>query len=102
DYLNEVGGITRNADRKGMYIIRADGTVVSNESNEFIDMIHWDSDRNRFAAGGLYLENIYPGDTVIVPTETKFPIPWRPLIKDITQIIFQTLATVAIIDNLGD
>jgi polysaccharide export outer membrane protein len=99
-YLSEVGGLTKNADKKGIYIIRADGTVVSNETNEFADMVHWDSSRNRFSVGGIYVEGIYPGDTVIVPTETKFPIPWRPLIKDITQIIFQSLSTVAIINNL--
>jgi protein involved in polysaccharide export with SLBB domain len=102
DYLFEVGGLTRNADKKGVYVIRADGTVVSNEMNQFLNMVHWYKSRTRFARGGIYIENIYPGDTIVVPTETKFPIPWRPLIRDITQIIFQAISTVAIIDNLGD
>jgi len=36
----------------------------------------------------------------VVPTELKVPIMWRPLIKDVVQIIFQSIATAVLAKRL--
>jgi len=36
----------------------------------------------------------------VVPIEVKAPLMWRPLLRDITQIIFQSLATAVMAQNL--
>jgi len=56
DYLKKAGGPARSADRSHMFVIRADGSVVSNKTTP-----------NLFAKGfdGLPM---FPGDTLIVPT----------------------------------
>ena len=59
DYLRNAGGPNRNADRKQVFIIRADGSVVS---RQYLDHTLWTDDRfNR--------EVIYPGDTIVVPEQ---------------------------------
>jgi protein involved in polysaccharide export with SLBB domain len=54
-YLNQAGGPNRDADRKHVFIVRADGAVVSKEASKSF----WG---NTFAD-----ENINPGDTIVVP-----------------------------------
>jgi protein involved in polysaccharide export with SLBB domain len=56
DYLKKAGGPARSADRSHMFVIRADGSVVSNKSTP-----------NLFAKGFDTLP-MSPGDTLIVPT----------------------------------
>jgi len=59
DYLRTAGGPNRNADRKQIFIIRADGSVVS---RQYLDHTLWTDDKfNR--------EVIYPGDTIVVPEQ---------------------------------
>jgi polysaccharide export outer membrane protein len=54
-YLNDAGGATRDADRKHIYVLRADGTVVNAESGE------------RHRHGGLDAMLLLPGDAIVVP-----------------------------------
>ena len=56
-YLRTAGGPNRNADRKQIFIIRADGSVVS---RQYLQHTLWTEDS---------FENqvIYPGDTIVVP-----------------------------------
>jgi polysaccharide export outer membrane protein len=49
--LHQAGGPTRFADRDRMFLIRADGSVVS-----------------RATHSGFESLTVYPGDTVVVPT----------------------------------
>lgn len=59
DYLRNAGGPNRNADRRQIFIIRADGSVVS---KQYLNRTLWADDKfNR--------ETIYPGDTIIVPEQ---------------------------------
>ncbi|HEY2470122.1 MAG TPA: SLBB domain-containing protein [Terracidiphilus sp.] len=59
EYLRNAGGPNRNADRKQIFIIRADGSVVS---RQYLDHNLWTDDKfNR--------EVIYPGDTIVVPEQ---------------------------------
>jgi hypothetical protein len=56
DYLDLAGGASRFADQSHMFVIRADGSVVS-----------------KTAAGSIFARNIeslrmFPGDTLVVPT----------------------------------
>jgi polysaccharide export outer membrane protein len=57
DYLKKAGGPTRSADKSHMFVIRADGSVVSRSSGTSV----------LFAKGFESLQ-MYPGDTLIVPT----------------------------------
>ena len=54
-YLKLAGGPNRDADRKHVFIVRADGAVLSKEASTSF----WG---NTFAD-----ENINPGDTIVVP-----------------------------------
>jgi protein involved in polysaccharide export with SLBB domain len=57
-YLRTSGGPNHNADRRQMFIIRADGSVVS---RQYLPHTIWESDEfDRLP--------IYPGDTIVVPT----------------------------------
>jgi protein involved in polysaccharide export with SLBB domain len=54
-YLNDAGGATREADQKRIFVIRADGTVVSRQS------------RNSHSHGSYGNLKLLPGDAVVVP-----------------------------------
>jgi hypothetical protein len=92
-YLNKTGGPTENAEVGQMYIIRADGTVVSKGGESWFG-VSWNSEENRWASGGnLEDTRLYPGDTVLVPQKMVRPSYMRD-IKDITQIVYQ-IAVIA-------
>ncbi len=80
DYLALSGGLTRRADRKLIYIVRANGSVVSRP-------------RSRWFGRGKNTE-IRPGDTIVVPLDTD---RMRPLTfwGNVTQILYQGAIAVA-------
>ncbi len=86
-YLQLAGGMDRNADRKHIFVIRADGSVVSRASLNRI----WDDDFNRLP--------LYPGDTLVVPGKTVRPTALRGLL-DWTQIFSQLAIGAAAVDVL--
>ena len=90
DYLDMVGGVGKNADRKNIYVIKANGRVVSLQS----------VGRSFLLWSGLEDYQLSEGDTIVVPTELKIPIAWRPMIKDIVQIIFQSISTAVLAKRL--
>jgi protein involved in polysaccharide export with SLBB domain len=62
-YLRQAGGPTAMADRKGIFVIRADGSIVSGSGSMF--------------GGGVERAELRPGDMVVVPEKiyafsTKF------------------------------
>ncbi len=97
-YLKEVGGLKENAKKDDLYIIKANGRVIS-KRNFDSDLFDWQDDKLVFGKD-FYSMKLEQGDTIVVPTETKVPILWRPLIKDITQIIFQALSTAVLAKRL--
>ena len=54
DYLSQAGGATRNADSGSVYLLRADGSVMSKQQGGWL----W---------GSVESERIMPGDAIVVP-----------------------------------
>src|SRR4029077_2295598 len=57
-YLSHAGGATGLANKKAIFIIRADGSVVSGGSG--------------LISGGVLSSSIGPGDTIVVPEKATF------------------------------
>lgn len=53
-YLRQAGGLTRSGDKKSMFILRADGSVVGDGKLTVFDQ-------------GILGTRMYPGDSIIVP-----------------------------------
>jgi len=88
NYLSRVGGPTENAEEDQMYIIRANGTVVSKKSTSW------------FVFGKRFKNvRLYPGDTLLVPQKVVQPNYLRD-VKDITQILYQIAVTTGVIVTL--
>jgi protein involved in polysaccharide export with SLBB domain len=70
-YLEQAGGITANGNRKGMFVIRADGSVIAAKNNRTL----W--------SGDPLDAELMPGDVVVVPD--KVPKVgtrnWTPLMQ---------------------
>ncbi|WP_457679904.1 SLBB domain-containing protein [Thermovibrio sp.] len=102
EVIKLAGGLTRDADKRNIFVIKANGTTVS--AGEGGSLISWDSSKKRFIWGSsesnILNYKLQPGDAVIVPTEIRVPIMWRPLIKDVVQIIYQSALTVYTISRL--
>ena len=104
DYLAMAGGLTKDADKENIFVIKADGSVVSSSNlNRGKD---WDG-RNLPEWGkpaeyatGILDYRLKPGDAIIVPTKVHVPTMWRPLIKDVMQIIYQGAITIYTITKL--
>ncbi|MFN7695273.1 MAG: SLBB domain-containing protein [Burkholderiales bacterium] len=78
-YLKQAGGPTRNADEEGVFVLRADGSVISNRASGGSGW--WSSDTvQRLTA--------LPGDTIFVP-EQMDKITWTQSLRDWTQILSQ-------------
>jgi protein involved in polysaccharide export with SLBB domain len=64
-YLSQAGGPTTMANKKSMFVIRADGSVVSNSGKSWI-------------SGGVGSAALRPGDTIVVPEKPYIPsAKWR-------------------------
>jgi protein involved in polysaccharide export with SLBB domain len=84
-YLNDSGGATRQADVKRIFLIRADGTVVSRQTHNN----HW--------SGNFEKIPLMPGDAIIVPPKLKTPGGFLESLPAITQILSQTALTGAMV-----
>jgi protein involved in polysaccharide export with SLBB domain len=81
DYLNSAGGATREADKKRVFVIRADGTVISKQVSG-----------SHFHAKFENLK-LLPGDAIVVPEKLK--TPGNRALQDTVQIISQGAITAA-------
>jgi protein involved in polysaccharide export with SLBB domain len=83
DYIAKSGGVTRKADMKKVYVVRADGSVLAQR-------------------GGLlsrrYDVAIQPGDTIVVPFDTE-RMPRLPFWQAVTQIIYNLAVSVAAVNS---
>lgn len=58
DYLQRAGGMTKDADTGSVYVVKADGTVVSRRQGNWL-------------FDGLQGEALMPGDTIVVPEKLE-------------------------------
>jgi len=90
-YIDLAGGYTENADKKRVYILKADGIAVRH-GGSFLGIL-WSKDSNRWELGSQELDS---GDTIVVPEKIE-RIAWMRNIKDITQILFQIAVTAGVL-----
>jgi protein involved in polysaccharide export with SLBB domain len=83
DYIRMSGGTTQNADTGRIYVVRANGSVVSGDSSAWF--------RNSKDA-------IRPGDTVVVPLNAQRMRP-LPLWTAVTTIIYNLAVAVAAVNS---
>lgn len=81
-YLNDAGGATREADQKRIFVIHADGTVVSRQS------------RNDHNHGNFEKLRLLPGDAIVVPEKLKVSSKMNDFLQ-VTQFMSQTALTAA-------
>ncbi|MCH9695887.1 MAG: SLBB domain-containing protein [Gammaproteobacteria bacterium] len=86
EYIALSGGLTRRADKKLIYIVRANGAVVSGKGSR------WFGRNNRV--------EIRPGDTIVVPLDTD---RMRPLTfwGNVTQVLYQAAIAVAAVQTFN-
>lgn len=77
-YINRSGGFTKSADKKQLYLIKADGSAV---------------------VGFLKLRDVDPGDTIIVPP--KYRVRDLSWITQLTTIASNTALTAAALTVIG-
>jgi protein involved in polysaccharide export with SLBB domain len=83
EYVSLSGGLTARADKGRIYVVRANGSVVANESSGW------------FSRGNA---DIRPGDTVVVPLEADRIRPLT-LWTAVTTIIYNLAVAVAAINS---
>ena len=94
-YLRRVGGMTKEADKKQVSVIKADGSVISRQQGK-AKLVFWDSDNNGWIFGGFMNTELEPGDTIVVPRKLDRYL-WLKTTKDITQIVFQIAVAAGVV-----
>ena len=87
DYIALSGGLTRRADKKLIYVVRASGAVIASNQSKW------------FGRGGSV--EIQPGDTIVAPLETDRIRPisfWT----QVTQILYQGAIAVAAVKTFNN
>jgi protein involved in polysaccharide export with SLBB domain len=96
-YLNMVGGPSESAEEGQIYVVKANGAVISKAQSSFFGSVNWDSDAKRWTMGRSFGSvALDPGDTVIVPKKIE-EYPWLRITKDITQIAYQIAVAAGVI-----
>jgi len=94
-YLQKVGGMTEDANKKQLSIVRADGSVVSN-AQKTATKVAWDPSHNQWVFGSFMNTTLNPGDTIVVPRKMdKFF--WLKTTKDISQILFNAALATGVV-----
>ena len=75
DYLDQAGGPTKDADKSSIYVLRANGSVMSKRQGGWLST-------------SLDSARLMPGDSIVVPEELDKTSIMRNL-KDISQILYQ-------------
>ena len=73
-YINRVGGLSKEADKKEVHLVKADGSAVSSFTN---------------------IRDVEPGDSIIVPPKAEEKIRTLPTIRDVVQILGSALLGLA-------
>ena len=86
DYISLSAGVTKRSDQSAIYIVRANGSVTT------LDSSWW-----RFSESSQ--ESLRAGDSIVVPVDSQHKeslAQWR----EVTQIIYQGMVSVAALANL--
>jgi len=88
EYIDLSGGLTRRADKKSIYVVRANGAVIA-------------GGRSKWFGRRQHNLDIWPGDTIVVPLDTE---RMRPLTfwGNVTQVLYQSAISVAAIKTLNN
>ena len=84
DYIGRSGGLTLNAAKKQVYVVRANGAVLGGNQSS------WFNSGRRI--------NIEPGDTIVVPLDTQ-RVSKLQLWTNVTQVIFNLAIAVAAVNS---
>ena len=87
DYLAQAGGPTKDADKSSLYVLRADGSVISKQQGGWF-------------GGRFNGARMNPGDAIIVPEDLE-KLSWTKELKDWTQIFYQFALGVVGLKVLG-
>ena len=88
DYLNQSGGIKSTADKRGIYVVKANGEVLMPSRGFF-----------KFRSANA---NIGPGDTIVVPLDTDdSKINGVALLAEVSTIIYQLSLGAAAINSFS-
>jgi hypothetical protein len=82
-YIGKSGGYTQRADKKRVYVVKVDGSVVAQAGNAWFDVGSTDID---------------PGDTVVVPLDAERMRP-LPLWQAVTTIIYNLAIAAAAVNS---
>ena len=88
DYLAQAGGLRREADRDSIFVLRADGSVVSRGQSGFL-------------LSSLERMTPMPGDAIVVPEDFQ-RTTWTKDLRDWTQIFYQFGLGAAALKVIGD
>lgn len=80
DYIDRAGGVIRAADRSGIFVVRANGAVVSRRS-------------------GALNAYVLPGDVIFVPVKTNAGSFWTKL-REISTSLFQVGLSAATVNAI--
>ena len=98
-YVNLVGGLKEGVKEEDIYIIKANGRVISNRHLKNRTEITWGK-KKMYIKRGIMEIPVEEGDTIVIPSEVKIPVMWKPLIRDVVQIIFQAISTAVLAKRL--
>jgi len=84
-YLAQTGGLREDADKKHLYLVRADGTVISRAQHRGFRW-WWSRGEHRWASGRFLGLPVERGDTLLVPEE-PITVGGLAIAKDISQIL---------------
>jgi len=91
DYLAKAGGPTRDADKDDIYLVRADGVVLSKRQNSYLFGTVSSNFNNR---------QVGPGDTLVIPERLDKYSLTKDL-KDWSQVFYQFSLGIAAMKTLG-
>jgi len=95
-FLARVGGVTDRAQEDQIYLVKANGSVISRSQEGFFGLASWNSESHRWTMGGFDYVKVDAGDTIIVPKKVE-KYPWLKVTKDITQVLYQIAVTAGVL-----
>lgn len=85
DYIKLSGGLSRLADKRRVYVVRANGTVA----NQSRSLLSWSN----------ATAEVQPGDTIVVPMDTD-RLPPLPFWQAVTGILYNAAIAAAAVNSL--